>query len=88
MILNLYVTRNKKSGQFGQIRGEIFSQEQAKESYATSKLEAPADQSKLLEELEVYHLGTYDTATGKIDACEPVFLLDLGAVQYGNKKEN
>lgn len=88
MILNLYVTRNKKSGQYGQIRGELMSQEQAKESYSISKLEAPADQSKLLDELDLYCLGTYDTATGKISACEPVFLLDLGAVSYGNRKKD
>lgn len=86
MILNLYVTRNKKSGQYGQIRAELMSQEQAKESYSISKLEAPADQSKLLDELELYCLGTYDTATGVIKPCEPVFLLDLGAVSYGNGK--
>ena len=86
MKMYLYVTKNKKSGQYGQIKAEIMDNDQAKESYSISKLEAPVDQQKYLDELELYCLGTYDTASGEIVANNPVFLLDLGAVIYG--KEN
>lgn len=79
MKLNLYVTRNKKSGQYGKIAAEIMSSEQIKESYACSVLEAPEDQKVYLKELEVYKLGEYDTVTGAIVACVPEFLLDLGS---------
>lgn len=83
MNLYLYATKNKKSGQYGQIKAEVMNNDQAKESYSISKLEAPSDQQKYLDELELYFLGTYDTASGQIVANDPVFLLDLGAVTYG-----
>lgn len=86
MKMYLYVTKNKKSGQYGQVKAEIMDNDQAKESYSISKLEAPVDQQKYLDELELYCLGTYDTSSGVIVANDPVFLLDLGAVTYG--KEN
>ena len=46
MNLYLYATKNKKSGQYGQIKAEIMDNDQAKESYSISKLEAPVDQQK------------------------------------------
>ena len=88
MKLYLYVTKNKKSGQYGQIKAEIMDNDQAKESYSISKLEAPVDQQKYLNELELYCLGSYDTASGQIVSNDPVFLLDLGAVTYGKENKN
>ena len=88
MTLHLYATRNKKSGQYGKITAEVMDEKQAIESYSVSKLEAPKDQQVYLDELELYCLGTYDSATGKIDAGDPIFLLDLGAVEYGKSKAN
>ena len=66
MTLNIYATKNKKSGQFGKPVVEVYSVEQIKESYTCSFLEAPEEQKVLLRELEVYKLGTYDTETGSI----------------------
>lgn len=79
MILQVYATKNKKSGQFGKPSVEVMKPEQIKESYTCSFLEAPEDQKKYLRELEVYKLGEYDTATGKIVA-DIVYLMDLGSI--------
>lgn len=80
MILHMYCTRNKKSGQYGKISLERFEKEEIKESYTCSVLEAPDDQKNLLSELEAYYLGDYDTVTGLIAANTPEFLMDLGAI--------
>ena len=79
MMLNVYATRNKKSGQYGKPDVQVMSEEQIKESYTCSFLEAPEEQKLLLRELEVYKLGTYDTETGVI-AAEVSYLMDLGAI--------
>ena len=80
MILNLYATKNKKSGQFGKIAVEVLDSKEILESYTCSFLEAPEDQRVYLRELEVYKLGCFDTATGSIVAQSPEFLLDLGTI--------
>lgn len=85
MRMNLYATRNKKSGAYGKIAVEIFEEDQAKENYTNAALEADAKSAFYLEELELYHLGSYDTTTGKVQGIEPVFLLDLGAVIHGKE---
>lgn len=87
MILRLYATRNKKSGQYGKIAVEIFDEKEICESYACSFKEAPEDQKVYLRELEVYKLGEYDTATGCIVAATPEFLMDLGAIDGKAKEE-
>lgn len=87
MILNVYATRNKKSGQFGKLDLQIMDKKQAVESYSISALEADEKSKILLKELDLYHVGTYDTATGKITGNDPELLLDLGAVSYGGKSE-
>lgn len=88
MKLNLYATRNKKSGQYGKIAVEVLDSKQIVESYACSFKEAPEDQKILLKELEVYKLGEYDSATGVIVAVTPEFLLDLGSIDGKESKEN
>lgn len=85
MTMNLYATRNKKSGAYGKIAVELFDAEEAKENYTNAALEADAKSALLFQELELYHLGSYDTATGKVVAIDPVFLLDLGAVIHGKE---
>lgn len=85
MILKLYATRNKKSGQYGKIAAEILDPKEIVESYSCSFMEAPADQKVYLKELEVYQLGEYDTLTGKIVALVPEFLLDLGTIDGTGK---
>lgn len=88
MILNVYATRNKKSGQFSaKVDMQVFDEKQAIENYSVAKLEATKEMQVLYDELELYRLGSYDTTTGKIDVIDPVFLLDLGAVQYNGRKE-
>lgn len=86
MILHMYCTRNKKSGQFGKISVERLEKDEIKESYTCSVLEAPKDQLTLLSELEAYYLGDYDTVSGKVDAVEPEFLIDLGTVANVGKE--
>ena len=80
MMLHVYCTRNKKSGQYGKIALESLDKDAIKESYTCSCLEAPEDQKILLSELEAYYLGEYDTKTGHIKSVEPEFLMDLGSV--------
>ena len=87
MTLNVYVTRNKKSGQYGKPAFEVMSEAQIKESYTCSFLEAPEEQKLLLRELEAYKIGEYNTETGKVEPCEPLFLLDLGSID-GKAKDN
>lgn len=87
MILTVLATRNKKSGQFG--RFDLSPHQEAKpiiEQYSVAVLEADEKNLVLLKELELYCLGTFDTATGVIASKEPEFLLDLGAVTYGGKE--
>lgn len=88
MILNVYATRNKKSGQFGKIDLQIMDKKTAIESYSISVLEADEKSKILLAELDLYYLGTYDTATGLIDDNKPELLIDLGAVSYGKDKKD
>lgn len=85
MTLQVYATRNKKSGQFGKLDLQPFEEKVAIENYSTAYLEASEQSKVLLKELDLYHLGEYDTATGKLIAIEPVLLLDLGAVVYGGQ---
>lgn len=85
MILHVYATKNKKSGQFGKPDVQVMDHEQIKESYACSFLEAPEDQKVYLRELEVYSLGTYDTSSGVVSG-EVVYLMDLGVLD--GKEEN
>lgn len=85
MILHVYATKNKKSGQFGKPSVEVFDEKQIKESYTCSFLEAPEDQKVYLRELDVYKLGEYNTATGEIVA-DIVYLMDLGSID-GKGKE-
>lgn len=88
MILNVYATRNKKSGQFSaKVDIQVLDEKEAIENYSVAKLEATKEMQVLYEELELYRLGSYNTETGKIEAIEPVFLLDLGAVKYNGRKE-
>lgn len=87
MILEIYCTRNKKSGQFGKFDLQPFDEKVAIENYSVAYLEATDDNKLLLKELDLYHVGSYDTATGKIAVIDPVLLLDLGAVTYGGNKE-
>lgn len=87
MILEIYCTRNKKSGQFGKLDLQPFEEKVAIENYSIAYLEATEESKLLLKELDLYHIGSYDTATGKVLAIEPVLLLDLGAVVYGGNKE-
>lgn len=79
MILNVYATKNKKSGQFGKPDVQVMNHEQIKESYTCSFLEAPENQKVLLRELEVYCLGTFNTDTGIIVA-EITYLMDFGGL--------
>lgn len=85
MILQVYATRNKKSGQFGKLDLQPYEDKVAIENYSTAYLEATEQSQTLLKELDLYHLGEYDTTTGKLKAIDPVLLLDLGAVTYGGK---
>lgn len=83
MIYYLYASKNKKSGHFGKISSEIMTPEQIASMYVVSAKEASDNEKVLLKELEVYCLGTVDTATGvivnKVD-----YLLDIGAVLEGS----
>lgn len=88
MILEIYATRNKKSGQFGKLDLQPFDEKVAIENYSVAYLEATEESKLLLKELDLYHLGHYDTETGIIDKVDPVLLLDLGAVTYGGKKDD
>lgn len=87
MILHIYATRNKKSGQFGKLDLQIMDKKQAIESYSVSVLEADEKSKILLNELDLYHIGTYDTATGKVEENTPELLIDLGAVSYGKQED-
>lgn len=88
MILNVYATRNKKSGQFSaRIDLQVFDEKQAIENYSVAKLEATKEMQVLYDELELYRLGSYDTETGKLVPVDPIFLLDLAAVKYHGRKE-
>ena len=88
MILNVYATRNKKSGQFSaKIDIQIFDEKEAIENYSVAKLEATKEMQVLFDELELYRLGSYDTETGKLMPVDPIFLLDLAAVKYNGRKE-
>lgn len=88
MILNIYATRNKKSGQFSaRIDIQVFDEKQAIENYSVAKLEATKEMQVLYDELELYRLGSYDTETGKLMPVDPIFLLDLAAVKYNGRKE-
>lgn len=88
MILNVYATRNKKSGQFSaKVDLQVLDEKQAIENYSVAKLEATKEMQVLYGELELYRLGSYDTETGKLMPVEPIFLLDLGAVKYNGRKE-
>lgn len=87
MKLEIYATRNKKSGQYGKLDLNVMNEKQAKESYTISALEADEKSKVLLNELDLYHLGSYDTETGAITSITPVHLLDLGAVKYGKSEE-
>lgn len=86
MTLEIYATRNKKSGQYGKPDFNVMNEKQAKENYTIAALEADEKSKILLAELDLYHLGSYDTETGAIVSIEPVHLLDLGAVKYGGKE--
>lgn len=87
MTFEVYSTRNKKSGVFGKLDMQLFTEEQAIENYSTAYLEAGKENQILFAELELYHLGTYDTLTGAIKGFDkPVFLLDLGAIDHGESK--
>ena len=85
MILHVYATKNKKSGQFGKPSVEVLDEKEIKESYTCSFLEAPEDQKVYLRELDVYKLGEYNTETGEIVA-DIVYLMDLGSLD-GKGKE-
>ena len=86
MMLHVYATRNKKSGQFGKPDVQVMSEEQIKESYTCSFLEAPEQEKILLRELEVYKLGEYNTETGIIVA-DVSYLMDLGSIDGKEKTE-
>lgn len=86
MIFNLFATRNKKSAMFGKIDMELFDEKQAIESYSVAVLEAGKEQRVLLDELDLYLLGSYDTETGIVTPVNPKLLLDLGAVTYEGRK--
>lgn len=88
MMLTILCTRNKKSGQYGRFDFSASQDVEAiKESYATAVLEADEKSLILLKELDLYILGTFETATGVIESKEPEFLLDLGAITYGGKED-
>lgn len=87
MICNLYATRNKKSGCYSKVSGEVLNKEQAAEAYARSAQEADDKAKILLAELELYYLGTYDDKTGNISPVVPEFVLDLGAVINGGQEK-
>ena len=55
MICNLYATRNKKSGCYSKVSGEVLNKEQAAEAYARSAQEADDKAKILLAELELHH---------------------------------
>jgi len=82
MIMYLYATKNKKSGDFGKLSTELYNCDQIKDLYINSVKEAPEKQRVYLEELELYCLGSLDTQTGDIKS-EKTFLIDLGSVVHG-----
>ena len=86
MIYQVYVTRNKKSGQFGKLDLQPFDEKAAIENYSCAYLEATEESKTLLKELDLYHIGSYDTMTGVLAPITPVLLIDLGAVTYGRKE--
>lgn len=87
MICGIYVTRNKKSGAYSKLSGEVLTKEQAVEVYARSVMEADDNAKTLLSELELYYIGEYDDKTGSISPVTPEFLLDLGSIINGGVKE-
>ena len=87
MIVYLYATRNKKSGAYSKVTGEALEKERATESYARAAMEASDESKLLLQELELYFLGTYDDKTGSICPVMPEFLLDLGSVIHGGESK-
>lgn len=88
MIMQVLATKNKKSGQFGRFDLSVLSEDKdIIQQYSIAVLEADEKSLVLLKELELYKLGTFDTDTGLIDSTSPQFLLDLGSVSYGGKKD-
>ena len=81
MTCYLYATKNKKSGDFGKISTELYNKEQIKDLYINSVKEMPKDRQTLMQELELYAVGSIDTKTGIVTP-KVEFLLDLGSVAY------
>lgn len=89
MIMYLYSSRNRKSGQYGKLTTELYNADQIKELYAVSVKEAQESERVYLRELEVYCVGTLDTETGLIIP-QNTFILDvgslLGSVEHGKEE--
>lgn len=88
MIMHLYSSRNKKSGQFGKLTTELYEPSQIVQLYANSVKEASDNDKIYLRELDIYHVGTLDTETGSITPLNE-FLVDvstlLGEVSHGKE---
>lgn len=85
MILYLYASRNKKSGQFGkQVTCELYEKDQISQLYAASVKEASENDKVYLRELEVYCLGLLNTETGDIKP-EKTFILDVATLLPGGE---
>lgn len=86
MIMHLYATKNKKSGNFGKVSTEIYKPEEAIAIYSTSAKEAQKNEQVYLAELDLYCLGTLDTETGIITA-KVEYLFDIGTVYAGSEEK-
>lgn len=86
MIMYLYATKNKKSGNFGKVSTEVYEPEKAVVIYSTSAKEAHEKEKVYLAELDLYTLGTIDTQTGVITS-KVEFLFDIGTVYVGNEEK-
>lgn len=86
MIMHLYASKNKKSGQFGKVTTELYSKEQIIELYAASVKEAAENEKVYLKELDVYCLGSLDTQTGVI-VPEQTFILDVATLLVGGDRD-
>ena len=83
MIKYIYVSKNKKSGNFNHPQLHDFPKENAAETFAISAKETPVAGIEAIKELEIYYLGTFDTKTAEIKK-ELEYLIDLGAVLEGD----
>ena len=86
MIMYLYASKNKKSGQFGKLTTELYTKDQISQLYATSVKEAAENERVYLRELEVFCLGQLNTETGEI-VPERTFVLDVATLIPGGEND-